>query len=147
MTRSSITALIAIAAGVALLGVAGASLAKPHPPKPPKPKVTILTANEDGALRHEAIKAEVTAKRAKQVRATGRLVVDGYPDDFSFRLGPVSAKLRDATAKVRFNLSARQLEVLDFGAQTCRGATVSVSAQAGKRTGSASTALAVPSDC
>ena len=132
---------------VVALVVTGAAAAKPHPPKPPKPTVTLLTSNQDGALRHEAIKAEVLAKRAKQVRAKAQLVVDGYPDDFSFRLGPVDAKVRDRQAKVRFGLSPRQLEVLDFAAQTCRGATISVSAKAAGRTGVASGALAVPNDC
>lgn len=132
---------------VAALATSGVAAAKPDPPKPPKPKVTLLTANEDGALRHEAIKAEVLAKRGKQVRAKAQLVVDGYPDDFSFRLGPVDAKVRDRQAKLRFELSPRQLEVLDFAAQTCRSATISVSAKAAGRVGTTSGALAVPGDC
>ena len=132
---------------VAALAASGIAAAKPDPPKPPKPKVTVLTANEDGALRHEAIKAEVLAKRGKQVRAKAQLVVDGYPDDFRFRLGPIDAKVRDRRAKLRFGLSPRQLEVLDFAAQTCRGATISVSAKAAGRVGTTSGALAVPGDC
>ena len=132
---------------VAAVAASGIAAAKPDPPKPPKPKVTVLTANEDGALRHEAIKAEVLAKRGKQVRAKAQLVVDGYPDDFRFRLGPIDAKVRDRRAKLRFGLSPRQLEVLDFAAQTCRGATISVSAKAAGRIGTASGGLAVPGDC
>ena len=50
-------------------------------------------------------------------------------------------------AKLRFGLSPRQLEVLDFAAQTCRGATISVSAKAAGRIGTASGGLAVPGDC
>jgi len=142
-----IRTLIAVVCVGALTGAAGATAKPDKPPKPPRPKVTVLTQNQEGALRHEAIKAEVSAKRAKQVRAKAQLVVDGYPEDFSFRLGPVDAKLRDREAKLRFALSPRQLEVLDFAAQTCRGATVSISAKAAKRTGSAATALAVPNDC
>lgn len=148
MVRITAIAWAGVVCIAVLAGGAGATAKPPDkPPKPPKPKVTVLTSNQEGALRHEMIKAEVTAKRAKRVRATAQLVVDGYPEDFSFRLGPVDAKLRDREAKVRFELSPRQLEVLDFAAQTCRGATVSVSAKAGKRTGSATTGLAVPGDC
>ena len=148
MGRSTATArAAAVCTAVLALGATAAAKPPDKPPKPPKPKVTILTGNEEGALRHEAIKVSVVAKRAKQVRVKAQLVVDGYPDDFSFRLGPVEAKLRDREARVRFGLSPRQREVLDFAAQTCRGATVSVAAKTGKRTGAASTALAVPGDC
>jgi hypothetical protein len=138
----------ACGAAIAVLAIAAGASAKPDkPPKPPKPKVTVLTTSQEGALRREAIKAEVTAKRAKRVRAKARLLVDGYPDDFSFRLGPVLKKLRDREAKVRFGLSPRQVEVLDFAAQTCRAATVAVVAKTSKRTGTKSASLAVPGEC
>jgi hypothetical protein len=69
------------------------------------------------------------------VRAEARLVVDGFPEDFTFKLGPESKPLKRGQAKVRFPLSARKREVLEFAAQACDDATVAVEARAARRTG------------
>ena len=62
-------------------------------------------------------------------------MVDGFPEDFVFRLGPEGKRLRDKRAKVKLGLSPRQREVLDFAIKSCRGASLDVKATAAKRTG------------
>jgi hypothetical protein len=126
---------------------AAPAASKPKPPKPKPPKVTLLTGTEQGALRHKAIKVMVESQHGKDVRVKAQFVVDGYPEDFVFALGPEDGKLRGGSTKVKFGLSARQREVLDFAAQTCRGASLAISAKAAGRTGQGSGSLALPSDC
>ena len=75
------------------------------------------------------------SKRGDEVRVKATLVVDGFPEDYTFRLGPESEKLRDREAKVRLRLSARQREVLAFAAQACDDATVSARGKAAGKTG------------
>jgi len=75
-----------------------------------------------------------------------RLVVDGYPDDFIFNLTD-SARLRNREGVAHLRLSARQLEVLDFAIKSCRGASISISATVGKRTGHLNATLKRPADC
>ena len=142
MRRIATTALLIVS-----LAAAGAA-AKPKPkPKPPPPRLELLTTNQLGALQHKAIKVAVRARRAKEIRVKASFVVDGYPDDFYFRLGPETKKLKDREARVALPLSARKREVLDFAAQTCRPATVSLTAKAGKRTGTLNDNLKKPRDC
>jgi hypothetical protein len=139
-----VATLTAIAA-VAAVPAAGA---KPKPPpKPPKPEITLLTETEQGVLRRGKIKLLVEAKRAKKVTVTGDFVVDGYPDDFAFDLGPKRKSIDDGDAKVQFPLSSRQKEVLDFAIKSCRGATVAVRAKTEKRTATLDAALKLPGDC
>ena len=103
----------------------GAATAKPDEPKPkPKPKLELLTATQEAALAKQAIKVAVTSKRGDEARVKATLVVDGFPDDFTFRLGPESKRLRNRKANVRLKLSARQQEVLAFAAQACDEATL-----------------------
>jgi hypothetical protein len=139
------------AASLALLAIipvaAATAKPKPKPPKPPKPEITLLTRGEIGALRREAIKLGVEAKRTKKVTVKADFVVDGYPEDYAYRLGPVRKRIRDGDAKVNFGLSPRQLEVLDFAAKTCRGASLSVTAKTAKRTGRLRASLKLPPDC
>ena len=87
------------------------------------------------------------SKRGAQARVKAQLVVDGYPDDFTFRLGPEEAKLRDNDGVARLALSQRQREVLDFAIQSCHGATLAISATVGKRTGHLNASLAMPGEC
>lgn len=75
------------------------------------------------------------------------MVIDGYPEDFFFRLGPRSEKLRSGEAVVRLGLSARKREVLDFAIKSCRGTTLSISAQVGKGSATLDTSLTLPRDC
>jgi hypothetical protein len=132
---------LATAGGVlgatATLVLGAGALAKPEDPepKPPKPKVELLTASQEEALRSRAIKVAVSSTRGDEVRAAATLVVDGFPDDFSFKLGPESKPLKRRQAKIRFPLSARKREVLEFAAQACDNATLAVEARAARRTG------------
>jgi hypothetical protein len=120
----------------AALAVAAGAPAKPDEPKPqPKPKLELLTASQQEALAKRAIKVAVSSKRGDEVRAEATLVVDGFPDDFTFKLGPESKPLKRRQAKLRFPLSARKREVLEFAAQACDKATVAVEARAARRTG------------
>jgi hypothetical protein len=133
---------------VSLLVGAAASEAKPDkPPKPPKPKLDLLTATEQGALRREEIKVGVTSRRGEEARVVARFVVDGFPDDFVFRLGPESTKLRDNDGVAHLELSQRQLEVLDFAVKSCHGATLAITAEVGKGTGHLNASLKTPTEC
>lgn len=123
-----------VATTVSLLIAATAGEAKPDkPPKPPKPKLELLTETQEAVLRNEAVKVQVRSRRGREARVKAGLVVDGFPDDFSFRLGPESRRLRDREARLRLPLSARQAEVLAFAEQACDGATLTLAAKAGKR--------------
>jgi hypothetical protein len=145
--------LITLGLVVALVPVLAA--AKPDPkPKPPKPKpqVALLTNSQEGALRKREIKVDIESRRGDKASGEATLVVDGAPaEDYVFKLGPERAKLREGEAKLRFALSARKREVLEFASLTCRAATVDVRAEvtAGERTGAASDAghLKRPADC
>jgi hypothetical protein len=141
-TSAALATVVAIAAGGA-----GAAIGEKPKPKPPKPRVELLTGNQEGALRHRAIRAEVRSRRGSQARVKGTLYVDGYPDDYVFRLGPKSKRLRGGEARVALELSARQREVLDFAAQTCRPASITVSAKVGKRSRTVDERLRKPRDC
>ena len=148
MQRGRSTSLIAGALVAALVAGGGLAAAKPKPPpKPPKPKITLLTGTEEAVLSKGKIKVEVRAKRAKKVDVSAQLVVDGNPEDYAFKLGPQRKGIRDGDATVAFKLSARQDEVLDFAAQTCRGASLAITAKTEKRTGRLSAELALPADC
>jgi hypothetical protein len=85
--------LAVLAACLSAAALAAAKPPKPHHPKPPKPKLELLTGTEQGALRREEIKVAVRSKRGEDARVQARFVVDGFPDDYIFRLGPDSAKL------------------------------------------------------
>ena len=146
MRRSAAGGLALIAAAWLATGAAGAP-DKPKPKPPPKPKVELLTTNQEGALRREAIKVSVHSRRGSEVRVKATLFVDGYPDDYYFRLGPETRKLKGNDTTVALELSARKREVLDFAAQTCRPAKVSVTAKVGKRAGTLSDNLRKPADC
>jgi hypothetical protein len=147
LRRHRAATLVAVAA-IALGATSGlGAAAKPPHPKPPKPKLELLTGTEQGALRRKEIKVGVTSKRGDEARVEARLVVDGYPDDFVFRLGPESAKLRDRDGVAKLELSQRQLEVLDFAIKSCHGATVAITATVGKATGHLNGSLAMPADC
>jgi hypothetical protein len=136
-------ALIAVGALVAITPAAAA----PQKPKPKPPRITLLTTTEQGALRREAIKLMVESRRGDEVGVQAQFVIDGYPDDFPFRLGPEHKRLKRGEANVRFDLSPRQLEVLDFAIKSCRGATLAITAKVNGRTGSLSTGLRQPSGC
>jgi hypothetical protein len=127
---------------------AGASAKpKPHHHKPPKPKVELLTSTEQEVLRRELVKVAVESKRGDEARVQARFVVDGYPEDYIFRLGPDSAKLRDGDGVAKLGLSPRQREVLDFAIKSCHGATLAITATVNGRTGHANASLKMPSDC
>jgi hypothetical protein len=138
---------LTVLTGLAALVAGGAALAKPKPPPKPKPKLELLTKTEEAALEKRAIKIGVESKRGKRVGAEATLVVDGFPDDFVFKLGPDREKLRNDEATLRFPLSARKREVLDFAIKSCRGATISVRAEVGKGKGFLNGNLRRPSDC
>ena len=118
----------------AALAIAAGALAKPDEPKPP-PKLELLTASQQEALAKRSIKVAVSSKRGSQVRGEATLVVDGFPDDFTFKLGPESKPLKRDQANLRFPLSSRKREVLEFAAQACDKATVAVEARAARKTG------------
>ena len=139
-------ALIGLLA-IALLQ-AGAVTAKPKPPpKPPPPELTLRTGTEQGVLRRGEIKIAVEAKRAKHVTVTAVFVVDGYPDDFVFNLGPERQSIGDGEAQIKFALSPRQKEVLDFAIKSCRSASLAITAKTEKRTGTLQAGLKRPRDC
>jgi hypothetical protein len=48
---------------------------------------------------------------------------------------------------VKFPLSQRQLEVLDFAIKTCRGATVNLNVTVGRGSGSLVQNLQLPDNC
>ena len=58
------------------------------------------------------------------MRGEATLVVDLFPHDSTFKLGPESKPLKRGQAKLRFPLSARKREVLEFAAQACDKATL-----------------------
>jgi hypothetical protein len=121
---------------VAAFAIAAGALAEPDEPKPkPKPKLELLTASQQEALDKRAIRVAVRSKRGKKVRADATLVVDGFPAPYAFKLGPESERLKRRKAKLRFRLSSRKREVLEFAAQACDKATVDVRARAARRTG------------
>ena len=105
----------------AALAIAAGALAKPDEPKPPpKPKLELLTASQQEALATRSIKVAVSSKRGRQVRGEATLVVDGFPDDLHVQARPgVQAAEARYQAKLRFPLSARKREVLEFAAQAC----------------------------
>jgi hypothetical protein len=139
--------VIALAAAVGGIAIAADAPAKPdHKPKP-KPKLTLLTLSEEAALQKQAIKVAVRSKAGEKVRVQAQFVVDGFPEDFVFRLGPEGKRLRDREARVKLKLSPRQREVLDFAIKSCRGASLDLEATAAKRTGNLSAELTLPSDC
>ena len=139
---------IALLTAVAALGLPlAAAESKPKPPKPPKPEITLKTKTEEAALQRGSIKVLVEAKRAKKVTVSADFVVDGYPDDFFFELGPKRERVKQGTAKVKFPLSSRQKEVLDFAIKSCRGASLAIVAKTKQRTGKLDEELALPSDC
>jgi hypothetical protein len=132
---------------LAALVVGGVALSKPKPPPKPKPKLELLTRTEEAALEKRAIKVGVESKRGRKVRAEATLVVDGYPDDFVFKLGPDGDKLRHHEATVRFPLSARKREVLDFAIKSCRASTITVRAEVGRGSATLNGNLQRPPDC
>jgi hypothetical protein len=136
---------LSVIAGLAVLAGGGVAISKPKPP--PKPKLELLTETEEKALRKRAIKVGVHSRRGREVRAEATLVVDGYPDDFVFKLGPDRERLSGDDATLRFPLSARKREVLDFAIKSCRGATVAVRAEVGRGHGTLEANLARPSEC
>jgi hypothetical protein len=141
-------AAVALAALLALSAAGPLAMAKPDkPPKPPKPRIELLTVNEQAAVEKRAIKVRVTAKRGAEAVASAHVVVDGYPEDFPFGLGPETRPLKGNDATIRFPLSARKVELISFAAETCRGTSISVEAEVKKRIGRISRELAVPSDC
>jgi hypothetical protein len=146
LRRHRAATLIALAA---LLATAASVAAKPdhdHKPKP-KPKLTLLTLTQEAALERQAIKVEVESKAGTKARVKARFVVDGFPDDFVFRLGPVGKRLRDNEATAKLKLSARQREVLDFAMKSCRDASLNLKATAATRTGRLRAQLQLPADC
>ena len=122
---------LAIAA-LAVAGVAGVPAgAEPKPPKP-KPKLELMTTTQEKVLERRLIKVRVDSKRGDRVTAKGTLVIDGYPDDFPFKLATQRERLRKREANVKWRLNAREREVLDFAIKSCRPATVKVRARIGK---------------
>jgi hypothetical protein len=146
LRRLGAAALVALAA-TALAATALAKPAKPHHPKPPKPKLELLTSTEQGALRRAEIKVAVRSKRGEEARVQAQFVVDGFPDDFVFRLGPDSTKLKNGDGVAHLGLSPRQKEVLDFAIKSCHGATLAIKATVGKGTGRLNASLTMPADC
>jgi hypothetical protein len=134
-----------LALGALALGT-NATAAKPKPP-PPKPSIELLTGTEQGVLRRGGIKVEVRSRRGAEAKTQITMVVDGYPEDFAFRLGPRTGKLKANLAKHRFKLSPRQREVLDFAIKTCRGTTLAIRTKVGRGSATLNTSLRVPRDC
>jgi hypothetical protein len=138
------------AAGLLVLALlqVGAAVAKPKPPpKPPPPELTLRTGSEQGVLRRGEIRIAVEAKRAKSVTVTAVFTVDGFPEDYVFNLGPQRQGIRDGDAQIKFPLSARQKEVLDFAIKSCHGASLAMTAKTEKRTGTLQAGLKMPRDC
>jgi hypothetical protein len=138
--------VIALGALAALAGTVPAG-AGPQKPEPKPPKLTLLTETEAGALRREAIKVGVESRRGKRASVEAQLVIDGYPEDYPFHLGPEHERLKRGEATVRFKLSARQREVLDFAITSCHGATIDLTATVNGRTGRLFASLKTPPDC
>jgi hypothetical protein len=136
-----------IAAGLASLGIAAVAAGKPHKPPKPHPQLTLLTGTEQGALRRGEIKVRVDTDRGSKGKVTNHFVVDGHPSDFPFDLPPQKVKFKSKTDVVKFPLSKRQREVLDFAIKTCRGATVYLNVKVGRGSGSLTQGLQVPGDC
>jgi hypothetical protein len=122
--------LAIVAAGLLALALAGPGLAEK--PREPKPRLELLTESQEAVLRNEAVKVRVESKRGRRARVEARLTVDGFPDDFNFRLGPESGRLRRDEAKLKLPLSARQEEVLAFAEQACDGARLELEVRAGR---------------
>ncbi len=141
-----ITVVLACLAALAAAGAVGAS-AKPDKPPKPKPSLTLLTGTEEGVLRRGQIKVRVDTNRGSEARVTNHFVVDGYPADYPFTFRPEKKRFRDRTAVVKFKLSPRMEEVLDFAIKTCRGATVNLGVAVGRGSDSLTQSLALPSDC
>jgi hypothetical protein len=131
----------------ALLAAGGVASSKPKPPPKPKPKLELLTQTEEAALRKRAIKVGVQSRRGRKVEAEATFVVEDYPADFVFKLGPDREKLRDDEATLRFPLSARKREVLDFAIKSCEGASITVRAKVGRGRGKLDARLERPSNC
>lgn len=140
-------AAVAIVAGLALAASPIATGAAPKPPKPPKPKLELLTKRQQAALRRGAIVVRVESKRGESARVRATLIVEGYPDPYTLRLGPDEKRLRGDDADVRLRLSRRQRDVLAFGVQACWRARVEVAARAGKQTAKLSKRLRRPRRC
>jgi hypothetical protein len=98
-------------------------------------------------LRRGEIKISVEAKRQKKVTVTAVFVVDGYPEDYVFNLRRQRESVRDGDAQIRFGLSPRQKEVLDFAIKSCHGASLAITAKTEKQTGTLQAGLRMPSDC
>lgn len=139
---------MALVTALALAVASALAVGKPDkPPKPPKPTVELLTVNEEAAVAKKAIKVLVTAKRGAEAVVRAHVVVDGFPDDFPFGLGPERKALKNHQATVRFPLSARKVELISFAADTCRGTSISIEAEVKKRVRTLDASLAMPSDC
>lgn len=132
---------------LAALVAGGTASSKPKPPPKPKPKLELLTETEEGALRKRAIKVGVVSRRGDAVRAEATFVVDGFPEDFVFKLGPERESLSGDDATLRFPLSARKREVLDFAIKSCRAATIDVRAEVGRGKGFLAASLKRPPHC
>lgn len=132
---------------ITALAASGLANSKPKPPPKPKPKLELLTTTEEAALRKRAIRVGVESKRGRQVRAEATLVVDGFPEDFVFKLGPEREKLGGDDATIRFPLSVRKREVLDFAIKSCRRATVDVRARVGRGSDRLNQGLKRPPEC
>ena len=144
--KRAVTFALVCLATLAVAGAMGAN-AKPNKPPKPKPSLTLLTGTEEGVLRRGQIKVRVDTNRGSAARVTNHVVVDGYPSDFPFNVPAEKKRFKDRTAVVKFNLSPRMEEVLDFAIKTCRGATVSLGVKVGRGSASLSQALALPRDC
>jgi hypothetical protein len=106
-----------------------------------------MSGTEAGVLRREEIKVRVDTDRGSSAKVTNHFVVEGYPSDFPFNLRTQTARFHEKTAVVKFPLSQRQLEVLDFAIKSCRGATVSMNVTVGRGSGSLTQGLQLPTDC
>ena len=132
-------ALAILAAPLIALGPASAPADESE--REPKPSVKLLTETQRAVLRNDAVKVRVRSQRGRKARVEADLLVEGFPDDYRFALGPESRRLRDDRAKVRLPLSARQAEVLAFAEQACDGATLRLEAHAGRATARATRPL------
>ncbi len=145
-TMSGHRAAALVALAVAIPVTAASAKPKPPPPPPP-PELSLRTGTEQGVLRRGEIKIAVEAKRAKKVTVTAVFTVDGFPEDYVFNLGPQRQSIKDGDAQIKFALSPRQKEVLDFAIKSCRGASLAITAKTEKRTATLGAALKMPGDC